>query len=212
MNNGLKALFCFQNAEKIMLETRNYNRTLAASKNIGTCFIRLNYFDLAEKQFKKTVIEAKRLGRLDIVDICYVSLTNAYFQQGKFLEAIEAGTNVSSNYKRKLHYIHMGWSYFFIGENKKARDMLQLMERVMGDAYYQMMGELLLSYLDDKDSEIKIKQLQEMIKLNEDNNADKLWCYKLLVAEYEKNNDFRNLAVCQKQILNLLGYVSFADK
>ena len=86
------------------------------------------------------------------------------------------------------------------------------MERVIGDTYYKMMGALLLSYLDEQDSAIKIKQLKEMIKLNEDNNADKLWCYKLLVAEYEKNNDFRNLAVCQKQILNLFGYVSFADK
>ena len=212
LNDGLSALLSLQTAEKLLLETRNYRRTLAASKNIGSCLTQLYCFEKAEKQFEKVLKEAKRLNRDDMVDICNVSLINAYFQQGKYREVIERASLVSDNYKRKIHYIHLAWSYYFVKDQVNLEKTLAKMETFEKDEYYQMMIKLLYLYLNDSPLATKVDLLNQMIDERKDKNAEKLWCYKLLVAEYEKINDYQKVVEYQKRILKSLGYVSFADR
>ena len=212
LNDALSALLSLQTAEKILLETRNYRRTLAASKNIGTCLTQLYCFEKAEKQFEKVLKEAKRLNRLDMMDICYVSLINTYFQQGKYREVIERANLVSDKYKRKIHYIHLAWSYYFVNDHANLKRTLEKMETFEKDDYYQMMIKLLYLYLNDSSLDDKVDLINQMIDERKDKNAEKLWCYKLLVSEYEKINDYQKVAEYQKCILKSFGYVSFAER
>ena len=212
LSNYLKALGYFQNAEKLLLESRVYGRTLAATKNIGSCYAYLQFYDKAEEQFKIALKEAKRLKRRDLENACYISLCSMLFKQGRFKEAIIYGEKISGN-EENIHFIPLAWSYYFnndIKMCKKYRDKLSQQNNV----YHQMMTELLDMYLTEAIPDSKIRQLHKMIDYSQEKQGQNnvIWCLKFLINEYKKQGDYKKVAEYQEVILKSLGYRSFFDK
>lgn len=209
LSNYLPALENFQNAEKILLEYRVYGRTLAASKNIASCYSYLHFNEKAKDQFNKVLKEAKRIRRRDIEDMCYINLSNIHFKQGDYLSAIEHGKHVVDE-SDCIHYIAMAWSYFFLEDYnmcKKCRNKLKEFD----DYYLSMMVELIDLYLAGSDSNLKINVLKRMIAFSEANECqnDVMWCTRFLINEYRIQENYQKVAEYQAFVLKRLGYQSF---
>ena len=212
LGNYWHALECFQTAEKTLLECRIYGRTLAATKNIGSCYANLQQYEKSETYLKKALKEAKHLRRKDIENICYLTLCGIAFKQGDFLGSIDYGKRVQGKFEY-IHCIYMAWSYYFLGDYDlcmKYRDNLK------GNNVYfvSAMVELIDMYLRRVDAEDKISLLHKMIdqSIKEDGKNNALFCMEFLIHEYRKLKNYEKVAEYKDAILRALGYYSFFDK
>ena len=107
----------------------------------------------------------------------------------------------------------MAWAYYYLKQYDKCQKLVHVIEKIDDNLFYGMCAKLLIMYLNNDDSYKKVELLNNLVQHSMDTESfgDVLWSLKLLISEYKKIDDFKNVARCQSIILKSLGYSSFLE-